>query len=373
MKKITIITMQLKTPGGIERFVTTLANMFTGDYEVEIIANYGNNIDKLAFPLDKKVKTTFLTKVQPVEISMKKIIISLKWYKIPKELVRRYKIHSTKNRAFKKYLSSLKTDYIITERAEYSTIVDKYYSGQAIRIATDHNFHQYDSKYIHTLLKSIRSFNYLVVPTKELQEFYQKKTSVPCHYIPNPLPQIPTKKSSLKTKNLLAVGRFVPEKDFGTLVDVMNIVHKLDPSIHLTIIGDGITLSTIKEKVKKFGLENTISLPGFFDQKLIEKYYYDSALFIMTSKTEAFGLALTEAMSYGIPCIAFDRASGARALISPQIGVLIPDSNINKMSDIIVYLLNNREKLLKYQNNINKLIQKYSQSTIKASWKKILN
>ena len=51
MKKITIFTMQLRTPGGIERFVTTLANMLSTEYEVEIVANYGKPTDALAFNL----------------------------------------------------------------------------------------------------------------------------------------------------------------------------------------------------------------------------------------------------------------------------------------------------------------------------------
>ena len=60
MKKITIITMQLKTPGGIERFVSTLAEMFVGDFKVEIVANYGRPEEILAFPLSKNIKTSFL-------------------------------------------------------------------------------------------------------------------------------------------------------------------------------------------------------------------------------------------------------------------------------------------------------------------------
>ena len=35
----------------------------------------------------------------------------------------------------------------------------------------------------------------------------------------------------------------------------------------------------------------------------------------MTSITESFGYGLIEAMSYEIPCIAFDSASGARQVI----------------------------------------------------------
>ena len=78
--------MQLKTPGGIERSISTLAAMFSNDYEIEIVANYGKPSDHLSFSVPKTVKLTFLTPVQPQEISMKHLITSLKWHQIPSEI-----------------------------------------------------------------------------------------------------------------------------------------------------------------------------------------------------------------------------------------------------------------------------------------------
>ena len=372
MKKVTIITMQLKTPGGIERFVTTLANMFASDFEVELVSNYGKAGDKLAFPVNPKVKTTLLTPVQPAEVSMKNLITSFKWHKIPKEIARRKEIYDTKDKVFDKFFRNLETDFIITDRAEYNCLVDKFYSGDAVRIATDHNYHQNSQHYIEELMDSIKDYNYLIVATDELKKDYEKLTEVKCLQINNPLDSIPTKKSDLKTKNLVSVGRFVPEKDFETLVDIIAKVHEKDKDVHLTIIGDGVTLPAVREKVKALGLEKVISLPGFLSQKEIEKYYYDSSLFVMTSITEAFGLVLAEAMSYGLPCIAFDRASGARAQIKNDIGVLISNADTDKIATKIVDLLNDKNQLQTYQKAINKSINQYDQKQIQKEWHKIV-
>ncbi len=372
MKKITIITMQLKTPGGIERFVSTLADMFSSDFKVEIVANYGRPEEKLTFPLSEKVKTTFLTPTQPKEISMKKLITGFKWHKIPNELRRRQKIDETREKAFKSFLKDLDTDYIITDRALYNHLVQKYYRGNAVKIATDHNFHQNKSQYIDELMDSIEGFDYLVVATDELKDFYSTKTDVKCLKINNPLDTIPSKKSDLSSKNLISVGRFVPEKDFETLIDVMKLVHEKDENIHLTIIGDGITYPRVKTKVEKLGLEAVVSLPGFLSQAEIKQYYYDSSLFVLTSKTEAFGLVLTEAMSYGLPCIAFDRASGARAQITKHTGILIEDADVEKMANRIIKLLKDHELLKTYQNFINQAIVNYDKKQIQKDWAKIV-
>lgn len=363
MKKITIITMQLKTPGGIERFVSTLATMFSDEFEVEIVANYGKKTEPLAFPLPQNVKVSFLTPSQPKEVSMKSLVRNLKWHQIPSELRRRANIAKTQDHAFKNYLKVIDTNFIITDRAHYNFLVGKYYHGNAKKIATDHNYHQNNLKYIRTLVKSIKNFDNLVVATKELRDFYQPLTTVKCHFINNPLDHIPTQKSTLDSKNILSIGRFVPEKDFAALVNTMAIVHKKDPSVHLTIIGDGITMPQIKKQIASLKLDNAISLPGFLNQTEIEKYYYNSSLFVMTSKTEAFGLVLAEAMSYGLPCVAFSRASGARAQITKNTGFLINGDNTQELATKILYLINNNEILKSFQPKIQTYIQKTASKT----------
>ena len=373
MKRLTLVTMQLKTPGGIERFISTLAEMLSNDYQIEIVSNYGKPTDTLAFPLPKNVKLAFLTPIQPQEVSMKKLITSLKWHKIPAELKRRKKITSTQNKVFKNYFKNLKTDYIITDRALYSKLVAKYYHGNAKKIATDHNFHQNNPRYINELLSSIKTFDCLVVATKELKEFYSSKTSVKCLEIPNSLPRIPNKKSKLNSNNLLSVGRLVPEKDYPLLINTMRIVHDKNPDIHLTIVGDGLEKPSLKAQIKSLDLGSVITLTGWLPQSEIEKYYYDSSLFIMTSKTEAFGLALTEAMSYGLPCLTLARTSGARSQITPENGILLHEANPNLIAEKILEAFSNRTALFNYQTKINSNITNYSAQAVKESWLNLLN
>lgn len=374
MKKIVFFTMQLKTPGGIERFVSTVATMLSNDYSIEIVSNYGKPTDCLAFPLNKNIKTTFLSPTKPQEVSLKKIVTRLKWYKIPKEFIRRYNINQERNKAFKNCLESLDADYIITDRALYNSLVGKYYHGKALKIATDHNFHQNHQKYINELINSLKGFDYLVVSTKELKDFYQEKIKpTKCELIPNPLPNIPNKKTALKTKNLVSVGRLVPEKDYSLLVSAMEKVHQQDKDIKLTIIGDGVERSKLEHHIKSKNLNSCIDITGFLPQNEIAKYFYNSSLFVLTSKTEAFALVLTEAMSYGLPCIALARASGARNHITKNVGVLLNSSNPDTIASQIVYLLNNPAMLKEYQQNINKNINQYTTTEIKKTWLKILN
>lgn len=374
MKKITFVTMQLKTPGGIERFVSTLAEIFADDYEVEIVANYGRSTDVLAFPLRKNIKITYLEPTQPKEISMKKLLLKFKWHQIIPELKRRTTINTDRNKAFQKYFSTLNTDYIITDRALYNSLVAEYYHGSSVLIATDHNDPHGNQRYISELLQSIKKFDYLVVATEKLKSIYATKTKTKCITIPNPLPNIPTKKSPLGTQNIISVGRLVPEKDFSLLINTMAIINRQNPNIHLTIIGDGIEKPHLQRQIRDLNLENAVSLTGWLPQEQIAKHYYHSSLFVLTSHEEAFGLVLAEAMSYGVPCIALSRASGACAQITKKTGILINNPDPFIIADKIMNSLADQKHLKTLQLAINDEIEaKYSKTTIKKEWGKLLN
>ncbi len=374
MKHLAIVTMQLKTPGGIERFVTTLANLLADHFEITIVANYGRPSDPIAFPLDPRVKLHFLTPNQPAEVSMKSLLAHpAKWLTIPAELRRRHQIAATQHQVFHNFFHNFSTDFIITDRTLYNILITQHYSGPALKIATDHNFHQNSQKYITKLLDSIKTFEYLIVATDELRDFYASRTTVKCLTIANPLSSIPTQKSPLATNNLLSVGRLVPEKDFSLLISAMSLVHEKNPSLHLIIIGDGSERTNLKTQIHSLGLDKAITLTGWLPQSTINNYYLDSSLYVSTSRTEAFGLTIAEAMSYGLPCLALSRASGARAQITKDTGILLDTPTPDAIAAAILDYFDHPDFRKSLQQNPTKLTKsKYSPSAIKEKWLKIL-
>ena len=152
----------------------------------------------------------------------------------------------------------------------------------------------------------------------------------------------------------------------------MQLIHQQDPEIHLTIIGDGTERQALQSQINSLNLKTAITLTGWLHQDKIAKYYYNSSLFVMTSKTEAFGLVLTEAMSYGLPCLALARASGACAQITKDTGFLLDTSNPTIIADKIIELLNHPNILKTIQKQLESYIGQYSKSTILQSWLKIL-
>ena len=98
----------------------------------------------------------------------------------------------------------------------------------------------------------------------------------------------------------------------------------------------------------------------------------DSSIFVLPSYTESFGLVLIEAMSYGLPCIAFDSSDGAKELLKDDTGILIENRDKNLMAQEIINLINNKQKLNEYSKKEYKYCQRYLLSNVKNEWLNLL-
>ena len=101
--------------------------------------------------------------------------------------------------------------------------------------------------------------------------------------------------------------------------------------------------------------------------------YLDSCLYLMTSHTESFGLVLIEAMSYGLPCIAYSSAEGAREIIvNGYNGYLIENRNEYEMAKTILSLLKDKKRLIELSRNARFTSEKYSAENTKKYWLEVL-
>ena len=235
------------------------------------------------------------------------------------------------------------SDYIITTRTFHSRLVGYYAYNNIIKIATEHNFHNNDKKYITKVIDSIRDFDYFVVVSDNLRKFYENKIGkTKCIYIPNVIDSLPDKRSKLTNKNIITIGRLSPEKGQKDLIDVFKMVNKELPKTKLFMVGDGPLKKELENYTKELKLTNKIIFTGFLGNNEKEKYILDSSIFILPSYTESFGLVLIEAMSYGLPCIAFDTSDGAKELLKNNVGILVKDRNKEKMAEEIIKELKNK-------------------------------
>jgi len=109
------------------------------------------------------------------------------------------------------------------------------------------------------------------------------------------------------------MGAFTREKGQDVLVEAVKLLNM--PSLRVILAGDGPLRSFFEATVQ-------IQLPGYVEHRATLLQALD--LFVMPSRSEAWGLAALEAMSYGVPVVA-TAVGGLREIIEDNVsGWLVP-------------------------------------------------
>ena len=120
---------------------------------------------------------------------------------------------------------------------------------------------------------------------------------------------------------------------------------------------------------KKYKLNDKVTLHGFQGKDYIDKILDESSIYLMTSYTESFGIVLIEAMSHGVPCIAYDSAEGAREIInSGENGYLIKNRNRDAMIKKIKDLVDSKDERLRLGRAARKGVKRYTSDVVSEEW-----
>jgi len=141
------------------------------------------------------------------------------------------------------------------------------------------------------------------------------------------------------SKTVIFVGRLAKQKDIGSLLGIWEIVHQVYPDWALHIFaGYGNEENIWRPIIEQMNANISVCPPT---PNIIEEYLKSSIL-VLTSVIEPFGLVLPEAMSCGIPVVAFDCPYGPSDIITDgEDGFLIPNRDIQLFADKVCLLMDN--------------------------------
>lgn len=155
--------------------------------------------------------------------------------------------------------------------------------------------------------------------------------------IPNPLREINDNIKRIKEPIIISVGRLVPTKNYKELIDIFFEIEN-EKNWQLWILGDGPDRDDLQEHINKLKLNDRVTLFGAV--KDVDSYLSKASIFAFPSISEGFPNALSEAIAYPLPCIAYDCPAGPADLIkNEENGFLIP---INDRGSFKIHL----EKLM---------------------------
>lgn len=370
MKKVSILSLHLGY-GGIEKSVAALANMLVEKYEVEIACSY-KLFDESVFPVDKRVKIIYLTDVKPNKDKIKKAWKKKRMFKLFKECCYAMKVLHKRKSTMVDYIKNSDSDVMIATRDIFDEWLGDYGDEDVLKIGWEHNHYHGDFKYADNINRSNKNLDYLVLVSDSLREFYSKeliKSKCEVVYIPNVIERIPEKIAPLDEKRLVSVGRLSPEKGFMDLLKIFTLLKKDYPDWRLDIVGDGVEKERLAKFIKEHDLEDSVTLHGFRDKDYIDELLHKSSIYLLTSYTESFGIVLIEAMSHGVPCIAFDSAEGARDLIqSGKNGYLIKNRSYSAFIKKVEDLIKRKEERKRVGKVSRQGVKQYTCEVVKEQW-----
>ncbi len=140
---------------------------------------------------------------------------------------------------------------------------------------------------------------------RTLASFGKLATSV----VPLPLHNNPSSvEVNHQRRIVLFVGRVAPNKAVHDLITAAALLREKVPDIELRIVGgptSDLYRATLDGLVKALGLGDIVTFTGWIDDEHLELEYRRASVFCTLSDHEGFGVPIAEAMSHGLPVVAY--------------------------------------------------------------------
>lgn len=231
-------------------------------------------------------------------------------------------------------------------------------------------YHKF-KKYNHFIYNRSDAFVALTEANRRnYMDFYRIKDTGKFTVIPNPLSYdefIDAGGVQNKEKTVLVVARF--EESVKRLSYVLEIWHRIEnkgvADWKLVIVGDGDDKDLYLELSRRLGLKN-ISFEG---RRNPLDYYRKSAVFLMTSLFEGFGVTLTEAQQMGVVPMAMDSFDAVHDIIvHGESGLIIPDNDLDAYAEDLYCLIVDKAYRERLALNAIEQSKNFSIDTVAFKW-----
>lgn len=187
--------------------------------------------------------------------------------------------------------------------------------------------------------------------------------------IPNPVTTYPEQVLAHDGtgRRIICVGRLHEQKGFDMLIDAFALIASKCPDWRITIYGDGQQKQFLLEKIDSLNLKQRVIICP--PTSNIYEEYQKSEFLVLSSRYEGYSLVLNEAMSCGIPCVAYRCKYGPEDVIEhKKTGLLVDNGNVQDLADKILWMTIHTEERLQMGKLARENVFRFRKSEIMKCW-----
>ena len=156
---------------------------------------------------------------------------------------------------------------------------------------------------------------------------------------------------------LLYAGKLETVKNPAIIPEAFTLA-QLNHNVHLVMVGNGVLEKELKDR---YSQHPGIHFMDFQNQLLMPSVYEMADVFVLSSKSETWGLSVNEAMANGKAAIVSDKCGCAIDLVENEVnGYIFDVTNITDLKDKIQAIFKSGERLQKMKEKSRNKIKVFS-------------
>lgn len=365
--RVLYVSRSLAHWGGIERILVDKMNYLASVYGYDV---YMLTTDQGCHPVPYQLSSK--VHLEDLDINF----YHQYRYGYPRRLFVGKRLEKLFERRLSDRLQIIKPDVIICTTANYLDVnVIARQKGHIPLIVESHSIYRMTlgrnglrNKYTDYMYrKGLSKAQMIVALTEGDANDWKKEFSDVC-VIPNMVHLNDGDLSSLENKRVIWVGRFDYQKRPMEVIRIWQQVYPKYPDWHLDIFGEGEQLQELETACQFLGMNIQVHRPT---AKIFEAYRRSSIL-LSTSLFEPFSLVILEAMSCGLPVVAYNVPFGPSLMVKDDVnGFLITDADYLSYATRLCQMMSNLSLRIHLGNGALQLSKRYQAKEIMPLWKKL--
>ncbi len=158
---------------------------------------------------------------------------------------------------------------------------------------------------------------------------------------------------------LITVGRQEPGKNTESLLRSLALIRRHYAQATLDVVGGGSCLPRLRRLAVEMGLDGAVFFYGRVDHRTVLTALSQADIFCFPADAEGFPETVHEALACGLPIITTP-VSVFRRLITPEVGLLIPDTDPETIAQAVLELSADGRRMEEMSCRARCIARKYS-------------